>query len=145
MSGAGLLLRARVRLSMPELDARLARGEEPAGDPLLALRAGQLVSRRTRKRLAIAIERACSKSGHNRPAISAAVPVDADAIKVARPALEQLGAALRSRGAVEPRGVALAHRLLTEPGSALFRPASPEALYAAAREALLALKESGRE
>ncbi len=67
------------------------------------------------------------------------MPVDAYAVEVARPALVQLGAALRSGDSVEPRGVALTRRLLTEPASALFRPNCPDALYEAAREALLAL------
>jgi hypothetical protein len=137
---SALLLRARVRLSLPRLDARLAGGEEAAGDPLLALRSTQLVSGRTRERLASALERVCSRPNDGPPAISAAVPVDVEAVDVARPALEQLGAALRSATAVDARGVALTRRLLTEPPSALFRPQSSEALYEAAREALLALK-----
>jgi hypothetical protein len=95
--------------------------------------------------LAIAIERVCERSRDDRAAISAAVPVDADGVDLARAALAQLGAALRSLDAVQPRGVALTRRLLTEPASALFNPKSPEALYEAAREALLALTARGRD
>jgi hypothetical protein len=60
-------------------------------------------------------------------------------VRIARPALEQLAAALRSRDSVQPQGVALAQLLLTEPSSALYQPADPDELYRAAREALLAL------
>ncbi len=71
--------------------------------------------------------------------LSAAVAVDEHAVEVARPALQQLASALRSRADVEPRGVAIAQILLTEPSSALYRPAYREELYELARAALFAL------
>jgi hypothetical protein len=71
--------------------------------------------------------------------LSAAVAVDEGAVEVARPALQQLASALRSRADVEPRGVALTQILLTEPSSALYRPAYREELYELARAALFAL------
>jgi hypothetical protein len=71
--------------------------------------------------------------------LSAAVAVDERAVEVARPALQQLAAALRWRADVEPRGVAITHILLTEPSSALYRPAYREELYELARAALFAL------
>jgi hypothetical protein len=71
--------------------------------------------------------------------LSAAVAVDERAVDVARPALQQLALALRSRADVEPRGVAIARMLLTEPSSALYRPAYREELYELARMALFAL------
>jgi hypothetical protein len=132
------LLRARAWFARPRLDARVAAGERADGDRLLALRIAQLTSRRTRRRLADAIDHACERADE-RPAISAAVPVDHAALGVARPALEQLADALRSRHEVQPRGVALAQLLLTEPGSPLHTPASPDELYEAARGALFAL------
>ena len=61
------------------------------------------------------------------------------ALEVARPALQQLASALRSRADVEPRGVAITQILLTEPSSALYRPAYREELYEFARAALFAL------
>jgi hypothetical protein len=67
------------------------------------------------------------------------VPVDARAVQLAAPALEQLADALNHRESVNVRGVALARVLLTEPTSPLYRPSHPEALYEAARHALLAL------
>ena len=76
-------------------------------------------------------------AGH--AALSAAVAVDEHAVEVARPALQQLASALRSRSDVEPRGVAITQILLTEPSSALYRPAYREELYELARAALFAL------
>jgi len=71
--------------------------------------------------------------------LSAAVAVDEHAVEAARPALQQLALALRLRADVEPRGVAITRVLLTEPSSALYRPAYREELYEVARAALFAL------
>ena len=71
--------------------------------------------------------------------LPAAVAVDEHAVEVARPASQQLGSALRSRADVEPLGVAIARILLTEPSSALYRPAYRGELCELARAALFAL------
>jgi hypothetical protein len=71
--------------------------------------------------------------------LSAAASVDERAAEIARPALQQLASALRSRADVAPRGVAIARILLTEPSSALYRPAYREELYELAHAALFAL------
>jgi hypothetical protein len=126
------------RLAAPRLDARLAAGEDPASDPALACRSRRLVSDRSRRRLACGLERSWSPPGD--AVLSAAIPVDGDAVALARPALQQLASALRSRADVDPRGVAIARILLTEPCSALYHPAYPEQLYELARAALLALE-----
>jgi len=126
------------RVAAPRLDARLAAGEDPRGDVVLACRARRLVSWRSRRRLACGLERAWSvPPGHR--VLSAAVAVDERAVEVARPALQQLAWALRSRADVEPCGVAIAQMLLTEPSSALYRPAYRDELYELARAALFAL------
>jgi hypothetical protein len=120
------------------LDARLAAGEDPLGDADLACRSEQLVSMRSRRRIARGLERLCSEQPE-RGGFSAAIPFNRRAVEIARPALEQLAAALRSRASIRPRGVALTQVLLTEPGSAVYRPAYPDELYEVAREALFAL------
>jgi hypothetical protein len=120
------------------LDARLAAGEDPLSDVVLACRSRRLVSGRSRRRLACGLERTWSMPPGD-AALSAAVAVDQDAVEVARPALQQLASALRSRADVEPRGVAITRILLTEPCSALYRPAYREELYEVARAALFAL------
>lgn len=72
-----------------------------------------------------------------------AVPCNWQAVEIARPALEQLATALRSRESSQPRGVALTRVLLTEPCSALYWPDYVEELYEVAREALFALGPDG--
>lgn len=138
----GFLRRAAVRFKAPALDARLAVGEDPAEDVALACRSLQLTSTRSRRGLAAGLERALSTPVVH-AAFSAAVPANRRAVALGRPALQQLASALRSRDSVEPRGVALVQVLLTEPDSALFRPAYPEQLYEAARNALFALGPDG--
>jgi hypothetical protein len=128
----------QVRLAAPRLDARLAGGEDPFSSAELALRGARLASPRLRRQLASGLDHALRPQAET-GAISAAVPVDAVAVAVARPALEQLAAALRSRDRVGVRGVALTQLLVTEPGSSLYRSRYPEELYERAREALFAL------
>ena len=74
-----------------------------------------------------------------RPGVSAAVACDAEAVDIARPALEQLERAIRERDSVCPQGLALAHLLLSDPNSVLYRAPHGGALYEASRAALLAL------
>ena len=126
------------RLAAPRLDARLAAGEQPLNDDVLACRSRRLVSRRWRRRLASGLDRSLSPTPGD-ALLSAAVAVDKHAVDVARPALQQLASALRSRAGVEPRGVAMTQVLLTEPCSPLYRPAYREELYELARAALFAL------
>ena len=120
-------------------DARIdARDENPRSDAGVPYRARRLVSIRTRRRIAASLELICD----GRPELarlSAAAPVDERAVEIARPALLQLARALRSRAGVEPRGVALAYALVTDPYSALYRPAYRDELYEIARETLFAL------
>jgi hypothetical protein len=133
-----IMLRLRVWMATRRLDGSLAAGAPLNRDPLIALRAAQLASRRERRRLAMALD-AVRAERPARPGFSASVPVSADALVLARPALEQLAGALRSPGSLEPHGIARTRLLLTEPSSPLYQPAEPEALYTAACGALLAL------
>ena len=134
----GILQRVAARFSAPRLDFRLAAGEDPLGSTALAVRSAELVSPRVRRQLAAGLEHAWTENG-DRPALSAAIPVDREAVAAAAPALRQLAQALRSRERVEVRGVALTQILLTQPGSPLYRSRHPEELYESAREALFAL------
>jgi hypothetical protein len=133
-----MLVRAHARFAASRLNDRLVAGEAPWHDANLSRRAAQLISPRTRRRIAGGLDRLCARSP-DRGILSAAIPVDPQAVQVARPALEQLAAALRCRESVHPRGIILAQRLLTEPDSALYRPSYAAELYEAAREALFAL------
>src|SRR5690349_610557 len=117
----------RLLLAGPRLDARILAGEDPAQDALLERRARQLVSRRSRRRLVHGLERALAPPP-DRPSFSSAVSPNWQAVKAARPALEQLAAVLRARNRVQARGVVLTHRLLTDPCSALYHPAEVDEL-----------------
>ncbi len=134
---AGRLLRLRVLLARPRLDQRLAAGEPVDGDPALAVRAAQLRSPRTREYVAAALERALADDG--RRGLTAAIPMDAQALRAARPVLEDLVAALRAPVPVEARGVALVQRLLTDGVGPLYMPTAPNQLVWAATEAHRAL------
>src|SRR5690242_14495034 len=81
----------RLLLTGPHLDARILAGEDAAGDTLLARRAQQLVSRRSRRRLIQGLERALAPPPA-RPSFSSAVSCNRQAVDVARPALAQLAA-----------------------------------------------------
>ena len=139
---SGPLRRIWVRLAAAHLDQRLAAGEDPRASAAFACRSGQLVSGRTRLRIANAVEHVCL-GPRERALFSAVIPADGQAVQIARPALKQLAWALRSRESVQPGGVALTRLLLTDGTSALYRPAYPEALYEVARRALLALGTVG--
>jgi hypothetical protein len=130
--------RIRVRLLAGSLDGRIAAGEDLSSEAALLYRSAQLVSPRVRRSFARGLERLWSE----RPApaaFSAAVPIDHEAVEIARPALQQLASALRTRRAADPRGVALTAVLLTHPSSALYGPTHTDQLYEYARAALLAL------
>ena len=122
----------------PQLDVRLAEGEDPSSDPALACRSAQLVCKRSRQQLASGLERLCSRT-RPRAAFSAAIPIDGTAVGIARPVLEQLAITLRSGAPIQPRGVALTRLFLTEPCSALYKPSYCDELREVACEALSAL------
>jgi hypothetical protein len=136
--GSRLALGLRVLFARPELDARLAAGEDPGSDRALSLRGAQLVSQRGRNEVARDLERALSPARRGQ-SVSAAIPINEEALAAARPAIEQLIAALRSSATAQPQGVALAAQLLTEAAGPLYAPADTGALHRAARTSLLAL------
>jgi hypothetical protein len=137
------LRRVWSRLTAVQLDARLATGQGPRASAAFACRAKQLVSGRSRRQLAAAVERVCLRR-HERAVFSAAIPTDGQAIEIARPALEQLARALRCSESVQPGGVALTRVLLTDGTSPLYRPAYPEELYDVVRRSLRLLGPAGR-
>jgi hypothetical protein len=142
--GPGVFLRAWVRLERHRLNGLIARGVERPGDSALALRELQLSAPREREKAARGLEQVLAETDQPRRGLTASLPIHRAAVVVARSALLQLAAKLRSDEAVDPRGVALASRLLTDGASPLYLP-SPEdrgdheALYREARRALIAL------
>jgi hypothetical protein len=109
----------RVRLHRPELDARLAAGEDSSAAPELALRATQLEQPAARRQVALALARAVA-SARGGFALTASVPVSRAAVEEARPELELLVAMLEGDGPVRAQGVARAHQLLTDGASPLY-------------------------
>jgi hypothetical protein len=120
-SRSGAVLRLRTWLRRPRLDAAIACGLHRPGDPSLALRESQLVDVRQRMRLARRLEEALATSTRT-TAPSSTAPIDRRAVEIARPILTDLILLLRSRQALEARGVALGWRLLTDPASPLYEP-----------------------
>ena len=144
----GPLVRARARLFRFRLDNLIARAVERPGDRALARREAELAGERVRRRLADRIAEVVELAARPRPARSAAVPIDREAVDIARPALTELMLALRSDEVVEPRGVAMTLLLLTDACSPVYLPpsgqsADPEALSWAVRRALEALRPLG--
>jgi hypothetical protein len=135
-----IVTRLRVRTRRFGLDARLARGEDPIGDPALELRAAQLCRLRNRERVADALMLALARAEHRSASLSAAIPVRREAVSEGRPAVLQLAIVLRKPGPVCAQGVALARRLLWDGNGPLYSLGEPGALHHEARRALLALQ-----
>jgi hypothetical protein len=130
------LSRAKAALFRGRIDAELARGADPEGDPALARRARQLTRARYRRRLAASVDRLVAEidsdpSGYR----SSAVPVRRDQVAEARGTLVAIAGALRDLDSVNPQGVALTLRLITDPASPLYS-GSAHALRREAGEAL---------
>jgi hypothetical protein len=109
------------------LDASLAAGRSPESSRLLAARARDIVSLRRRRsmagswehvlRVALRAQRA-RRAGSRAPA--AAVPVCADRVIAAEPAIRDLMNRLRAPLPVPARGVAMARVLLTNANSPVY-------------------------
>lgn len=120
----GLLLRVRTLLLRPWLDFKIAHGVERPGDAALALRKAQLVDG-ARRRLARRFKGLLAERSQPKGP-SSAVPIDQRAVSVAKPVLTEIILSLLSSDAVEPRGVLLGWRLLTDPCSPIYvQPGGP--------------------
>ena len=135
--------RVLMTLRQVHLDDQLADGVDPVARRELALRAGQLIEPRRRARFARSLRRAISAAElpahHRLPGRGAAVPVNRAAVLEARPELEALADDLVEISHPNPRGVALAVRLLRDGAGPLYRPWSPADLREAAEGARHAL------
>jgi hypothetical protein len=140
----GLAVRIHVSTHRLSLDQELARGDSPLGSAALALRARQLVSPRTRERLAAALERLveCAK---RRPAPSEIVWVAHREILEARSELLGLASRLRDARPVYARGVAMVARLIHDGTGPAFTPHAGVALRRAVAAAANALEGRWRD
>ena len=106
-----LTTRVRARTRRLALDRALAEGADPSSSPLLAARAGQLVGRANRYRLAAALEHL---------ALTADAPVRwrtaprRGAVALNRPKLLELAGVLRQGGLLYARGIAILELVLID-------------------------------
>jgi hypothetical protein len=115
----GPLLRLATWLRRSRLDDAIARDRDRHSDPAVNLRRAQLADPAARRRLSRRLEDVLT-APPVRPAASSALPVDRDAVEVAKPVLRELILRLRSPDPVDARGVALGSRLLTDPLSPIY-------------------------
>jgi hypothetical protein len=121
--GLGLLTRVRAGLLRSRLDAAIAQGTDPCESRLLAYRAAQLVSGRSREELATRIEKVNAAATRRPQGRSAAVEPCRDELHAAGPCLAQVVELLRSTAPVYCQGMAMLAWLLRDGGSALYAPA----------------------
>lgn len=129
-SGLGDTLRSRVLGA--SLDAQLAAGAAPESSRLLAARARDIVAPRRRRALAGYWERLLRVAhGYQQAHRSPVVPVCADRVVAAEPAIRDLIAQLKTSLPMPARGVAMARVLLTEATSPVYdRRARPDLVTA---------------
>jgi hypothetical protein len=132
-------VRVRTLLHRRSLDALLMRGVARHQSAELALRACQLTTARRRRRLADSFDEVMRVADGRGRRLTAVAPL-AREVRAARPALRELEIALRANKEVEPAGVLLARRLLTNGIGPLYFECGNDALWRAAKEATAALQ-----
>lgn len=135
-----LLLRLNAAWRSLPLDRWLAEGVDPRTSATLAVRARKLTSPRSRKRTADGLAGALRRAKDTTPGITAAVRPDVRELLDAAPVLTALGRRLRGSDPVTAQGVAMLRGLLTDAGSALYRPSGPGELASRLRAAAAALE-----
>jgi len=130
----------RVLLFHERLDSRLVGGADPRTDPALAIRARRLTRPRYRRKLAASVEHLVDDLGSDPGSyMSSAVPFRLDQVEEASATLLALAGALRDVDQVDPRGVAMTLRLITDPVSPLYSAKTPGELQLAVRASLRCL------
>jgi hypothetical protein len=134
-----LALRIRVVVRRRGLDKDLARGDSPLSSEVHALRARQLVERRSRERLAMALERLV-EGAERTPSPSEIVWLPKREILDARAGLLSLARRLRDARPVYACGVAMVSQLVCDGTGPAFTPRAGLALRRAIAEAAVALE-----
>jgi len=130
--------RLRAWTAQERLDRWLLDGEAAAGG-LLAVRAWQLTSPRTRARIARTLSAAIDEAQEPLPRRGAAVPVCRSAVDAARDELARAIARLRDPRPVRPRGIVMLRRLLADGDGPLYAPSASDELWRRVRRASIAL------
>jgi len=141
----GLRVRLRdrlaARLRAAHLDRELATGIPPETDPALLLRAERLIKPSMRRALARDLRRIMRDARGGHVWLEARIPSRRREVTEAADELEQLAARLDDdAGPVEPRGVALVRRLLTDGCGPLYFTGAAEHLRAAVERAMHVLE-----
>jgi hypothetical protein len=108
--------RILARLGALSLDHRLAAGEPPEASRLLAVRATRIGTPSSRRRLAEGWTRLLRLATRDSTILTTRVPLARSEIAAARSEIETLIELLTDERPVASRGLAMASRLLTEPG-----------------------------
>jgi hypothetical protein len=104
-----------------------------------AVREARMVSERSRRRLAEAIEYSVARAERPRGGFTAAIPVAREAARDARGALLDLAERLRAPRPVDADGMRQARQLLVDGSGPLYVESAPGVLRAAATRAVEAL------
>lgn len=144
LSAASTRVRRRIRLMRARfgrirLDQELAAGVRPDSDPLLRERAGFLLSRESRLRMASGLDRA-RREGERAALHTSQVPVSTQAVRDAAPVLKKLALRMRGYLPISPQGAAKTNILLTDGCGPLYSPDGNPDLKSAALRALAALE-----
>jgi hypothetical protein len=144
-SGAGLSRSVPVRIRAASqrggLTRALAEGADPTARPEFALRAAQLTSWRNRKRLARTLGRTIAEAHGPAMTRSRVVIIRRAAVLDAEAAITAMIERLGSAKPVEPKGMAIIERMITNAGqSPLYGPSEPGALDRLIRTATAALE-----
>jgi hypothetical protein len=126
------------------LDHELARGYDPDGSRLRAVRAAALVAPSARAQLASCWQRLLERAARPAPARGAHPVLAGRQILAAEPDIRELIAALTVTRPVPARGAALANLLLIDGGGPVYRARSPHELDSAVREAIRHLDPGAR-
>jgi hypothetical protein len=135
-------LRAKVRLGRSRLDRQIALDRPYDDTPELALRAQQLLDARSQHAIAHNIRSVVQTAERlaSRQVITSVV-IDPARVLRARRALLELAERFERAGPASPRGVVLAHRLLSDGLSPLFIGHSEQSVTGAVRSVHEALEE----
>ena len=134
-----VLLRASTLARRSHVDALLAAGGDVVSSPALAIRARQLTSLRTRRRVARWVDAVMDQQAHP---LGAAVPVAVGSVRAAGEDLAAARDRLTAPVPVYARGVALLMLLLRDGSGPLYRDGDAGRARADARRALRALTGS---
>ena len=139
-SGPSLSLRLRVCLTRGKLDREIGSGC-PCESPTLALRARQLTHASTRQQIARDLREIVEYVDRTGPRpIDTAVVIEPAAVRVGREAILGLAQWLEGSAAVQPAGIVLAQRFLTNGLGPMSDPNSERTVAEAVGEVLDALE-----